>query len=320
MNAPLRLNDFNFPPDETDRTKYLGGSEVPALFGLSPWLTRWELYHRKIGTITDTLGDTERMAWGRRLQPVIAEAAAEAQGYDILVGPPVSPEAFVRDESFPRLGGHPDNFIRKQSNGALGVLEIKNCDSLVFKKWGDENFGEPPVDYQMQPQVYGACARSLGLDVSFVAIAVLVGGNSLEVFETELRPRVAETVRREAVEFWRQVDARDEPDIDWESDSAKVIEMYQAAGQGFEDMSADQDLYRLCKEYKAHQDMVSAGGSMKQAVKAKILTRIHEFDKVRCGEFSISARQIGEKEIAAYTCKGYRDFRINEKKAWKEEK
>jgi predicted phage-related endonuclease len=45
VNAPANLSDAAF------RASVVGASEVAALFDASPWLTKFELWHRKAGNI-----------------------------------------------------------------------------------------------------------------------------------------------------------------------------------------------------------------------------------------------------------------------------
>src|SRR3546814_4934099 len=53
-----------------------------ALFGCNPWLTEFELWHRKAGNVaTPDFAHNERTFWGTILEPVILAAASERYGY-----------------------------------------------------------------------------------------------------------------------------------------------------------------------------------------------------------------------------------------------
>ena len=47
------------------RTLDVTSTESPALFGLSPYMTKFELWHRKKSGEVYTIKDNERMFWGR---------------------------------------------------------------------------------------------------------------------------------------------------------------------------------------------------------------------------------------------------------------
>lgn len=51
-------------------------SEIPVILGISRWDSPWSMWHRKRGLIPDQV-DNDDMAWGRRLEGAIADAAAE---------------------------------------------------------------------------------------------------------------------------------------------------------------------------------------------------------------------------------------------------
>src|SRR5260370_357704 len=63
------------------RTLDVTSSESSALFGLSPYSTAFEVWHRKRDGKVVQIPDNERMFWGRRLQDAIAEGIAEQQGW-----------------------------------------------------------------------------------------------------------------------------------------------------------------------------------------------------------------------------------------------
>jgi predicted phage-related endonuclease len=167
MNAPSHasLSDAQF------RASVVGASEVAALFDCSPYLTRFELFHRKKGNIAtpefnalhDGTPDDERIYWGVRLEAAIIEAAKERYGY-------TDREQVDRLTNGNGLGGHPDRRVICPERGP-GILEIKTADWLVRKAWGDE----PPTNYLIQSQAYQ------GLDgVQWGDVLVLVGARSAE--------------------------------------------------------------------------------------------------------------------------------------------
>lgn len=62
-------------PDPLKQT--LSATQTPALFGVSPWLTRWMLLRHFIhGDPIDSIGDN-RMNWGLKMQPLLLQQAAE---------------------------------------------------------------------------------------------------------------------------------------------------------------------------------------------------------------------------------------------------
>lgn len=66
---------------QAERAKDVTSTESAALFGLSPDLTRFELFHRKRGNVPVVLEPNERMGWGLRLQDAIARGVASDHGW-----------------------------------------------------------------------------------------------------------------------------------------------------------------------------------------------------------------------------------------------
>jgi putative phage-type endonuclease len=71
--SPVPLGKFTPGSDEwvEVRKTHLGGSEIAAVLGLSPWTSPFSLWHTKAGLIPPT-PDSPAMEWGRRLEPVVA--------------------------------------------------------------------------------------------------------------------------------------------------------------------------------------------------------------------------------------------------------
>jgi predicted phage-related endonuclease len=64
MNAPLDQKTLG-DPDHDFRSTHVGASECAALFDCSPYVTRFELWHRRKGNVASPdLSDNERAEWG----------------------------------------------------------------------------------------------------------------------------------------------------------------------------------------------------------------------------------------------------------------
>ena len=69
----------NIPVSE--RKHWIGASESAALFGVSPYTTKFELWHQKVGNIAPPdLDDVERIMAGQYLEPSIAAWAGAKWG------------------------------------------------------------------------------------------------------------------------------------------------------------------------------------------------------------------------------------------------
>ena len=60
------------PQWHEQRRAALGGSEIAAVLGLSPFESKFALWHRKAG-LTEPIDDSPEMEWGRRLEAAIRD-------------------------------------------------------------------------------------------------------------------------------------------------------------------------------------------------------------------------------------------------------
>ena len=117
------------PKDEADwlamRKQDVTSTESAALFGMSPYLTHFDLWHRKHSGNVPEFKTNERMKWGNRLESAIAHGIAEEQGWK------VSPMKEYMRLPTSRIGSSFDFVIT--SLGEPVHLEIKNVDYLAFR-------------------------------------------------------------------------------------------------------------------------------------------------------------------------------------------
>jgi putative phage-type endonuclease len=190
----------------------IGGSDIAAACGIDPHRSRIALWLEKTGRIERV--ETEAMRWGRRLQAAIEDELL-SRGYPISG---VDGETYT-DPERPWLVGHLDGFTIVE--GETAVLEVKTAGQWGHKSWGDQ----PPVEYVAQVQAY---LHLTELNVGL--IAVLVGGQRLEVRTVRREPRAIPQLLALAEDFYGYV-LRDEPPAPDGSDSAReaVAALYPEA-------------------------------------------------------------------------------------------
>ncbi len=291
------------------RRKDVTSTEVAALFGLSPYMTAYELWHRKHDNLEVAFDVNERMKWGTRLQDSIAAGIAE--DYDIRVRPM---KEYMRIAEL-RMGSSFDfkyNYkMDAEDSPPLGILEIKNVDSLAFKDgWViDGDNVEAPAHIEIQVQHQMAVSG-----VEHALIGALIGGNRVVLIKREPDQEVVAAIKKRIREFWDSVRNNIEPKPDFSKDSDFIARLYSFAEPG-KIFNADERVSRLAMGYKQAAREAKEATEKKDAAKAEILTLIGSAEKVLGDKFSISAGLIGPTHVE-YEREGYRNFKIN----WKKEK
>jgi len=262
--------------DDAFRAAHVGASEVSALFDCSPWLTRFELWHRKRGTIAtpDFVGD-ERMLWGTLLEPTILDEACRRYGWV----PVNTPKQLSNGKGF---GGHPDRYVRRPSDGAVGCVEAKAVDWIQFKKWGDE----PQLHYLLQPQAY--CG--LG-NLTWCAIVALVGGNELKLWEFDFRSGLFVEMERRVEDFWSSVRANDPPPPDFTRDGDTLSEVLGEPTEDVADLRHDNRADELAREWLEAKEARDAAELRMDVAKCELMMKIGSAGRAMLGLHRIGCNQ-----------------------------
>ena len=208
-----------------DRSTGLGGSEVAALLGWSPWGTALDVYERKLGILPE-LETSERMRWGQLLERSIADGYAERIGCVVHHN-----SQMLRHPEHPWMTGTPDGFAFTEgmqnpkrvvahwahAHGQLHLPEaawgydIKNSGWLNREEYGTEGTDAMPHHYKAQLAWYGMLTGIERWD-----LVVLEKGNKLRIWRY-LRDQALEQEMFEAARtFWHDhVQLQQPPGAEW---------------------------------------------------------------------------------------------------------
>ena len=285
-------------------------TEVGALFGLSPYLTEFELFHYKSTRTSSDFETNERMKWGKRLESVIAEGIAEDLGLTVR---PL--KEYMRHSTVKGMGSSFDYAILGHQDGP-GLMEIKNVDSLVYRREWSEDEAPAHIETQVQHQMEVA-------DVNWELIVCFCGGNSPYVIRRERDREVGKVLCQRVNKFWKDVEAGKAPTPDFIKDAEFIISLHQSAGVNV--LDADEVVAAMLAEYSNLTAEAKSYDELKEAKKAEILLTIgDEYNKVKAGPYTLSCGMTKDTPPTLITPdmvgqtyggrKGYRGFRLTEKK------
>ena len=245
MNAPQTA----FAPD---RTTYLGGADVAAVLGLSPWLSPFMLYQKKIGAYVEEVTPAKQKIFdrGHRWEPIVVEMLVDElrdRGHDVEI---IARNQRYQDSEYPFLAAEIDLELRVDGEEVNG--EAKTVSQFAVKAWGDEDSDEIPIYYAAQV-MHGLMIKPRRRTV----IAALTGfDDKPRVHWIERDDETIAGIRARELEFWERVQTRNAPD-------PTVIEdvkwLYQRDGGTV--LEADDDLlflYQELKDAKARAKAVDA--------------------------------------------------------------
>ena len=145
-------------------------------------------------------------------------------------------------------------------------------------------------------------------------LGALVGGNTLHLIERVPSEDIISKMRAKAKAFWQSIEDNNPPQPDFEKDAQFIAQLYNYADPNKHIETDDAEIESLVVEYKVLGDKIKALDSSRSGVKAQILMKIGDAEKVRGELFTISAGITGEAEIS-YKRKAFRNFRISHRKA-----
>lgn len=210
MSVPIPLS----PEWHAERRTGLGSSDIAPVLGLSTYATPLDIYLEKIGE-GEQQTDTAFTDWGRRLEPVIAEAAEAT----INAGrPPDDPVRFtvwtpaIRCKAWWPAFTHLDR--RGRVDGQMVGLECKS--GMDTRGWGDPATVSITEAHLVVPPAYAIqCGHHL-LCTGYAAIyvAALIGYRDFRLYRIERDEAWLADLLADEQEFWALVEARTPPDPD----------------------------------------------------------------------------------------------------------
>lgn len=182
------------------RLRGIGASSSSKAMGLSPYGNPYELWAELVGLVPPKdLSDSERIKWGMRLEPLIANAYEEEHPEHRLHD--LGRYTICRSRAWSFLFCSLDRVIETPS-GELGLLEIKTTAERNAWQWEEE----PPIDYQVQLQHQLAVTG-----LQWGVIACLVGGQKLVPIRVERNDDFISFMVSELVKFWGLVESKEPP-------------------------------------------------------------------------------------------------------------
>lgn len=220
MNATLELVKTNGITREdwlAQRKKGIGGSDIAAIAGLSPWRSPMAVYLEKIGEIPDQ-EENELMYWGTRLEDIVADEFSLRTGLKVQ-----RKNAILQHSEYPWMLANIDRRIVGQKVG----LECKTTSAYGKDNWADNKV---PDMYQLQCQWYMAVT---GYESWW--IAVLIGGNTFQYKEIKRDEEIINYLIKIGSDFWQLVENKAPPAIDGSDSCSEVLNILYPASETVDD-------------------------------------------------------------------------------------
>lgn len=252
-------------PDATRKT--LSATQTPALFGASPYLTRWMLLRHFIHGDAIDGPEHNRMDWGKRMQPMLLAQAADDLHLEVR---PNADDAYVRRGL---LGCTRDAEIICPQRGR-GSLETKCVFDygVWMQNWDGGETLPRQNEIQLQQQMLVGDGDD-GPMHDWGVIAVWVCGD-MKYFERKPIHDLWDAINDEALKFFKDVEAKREGEPFGDPIEVPLLSRLFAPKPGIKiDLTTREDADKLVSEaqlMRYHAGARSAHEKEEKKYKAKL--------------------------------------------------
>ena len=184
------------------RTKYLGGSDIGAVLGLSPFKSPLAVWMEKTGKDVKPV-DSLPLRFGSFAEEFVANEYTKATGF-----------ALRHDESIyihpndSYMSAHIDRFVHTDGldQPATKILECKTANPFSRGQWGEVGSDQVPMSYLCQCVWYMAITGIEKTD-----LAVLFGNTDFRIYTIVRDPELENLVLQKAHHFWHEHVLKDLP-------------------------------------------------------------------------------------------------------------
>jgi putative phage-type endonuclease len=258
-------------------------TEIAAVVGLSPWQSRFSLWHKKAGLPTPPFEMTSAIEWGTRLEDAVAQ-----KWEDEHPGLLAAPAGTWRHRERNWQRATPDRLIYPQpanefeiADKADALLEVKT--SPFGDEWGPSGSDILPIHYRCQVMWQ---MDTLGLHRT--EFAVLISGHDYREYTVDYDADEACILRDAAERFLDDVRNGVRPDIDGDTATYQTIRVQP---DGLEDRDVEIPFGLVCRWDDAYQALAKASADLTQ-VRGEVLDLIGNGRRAVCEGRRIAYRTV----------------------------
>jgi putative phage-type endonuclease len=253
-----------------DRTKYLGGSDIGAILGLSKYRSPLDVWLEKTGRVVNTV-DNLPVRFGTFAEEFVAREYAKATGFSL-----DHQLDAITHPIHPYLQGHIDRLAfaanLKSGDAPTHLLECKTANPFSRSEWGETGTDEVPMSYLAQCHWYLALSHLERCD-----LAVLFGNSDFRIYQIEKDPQLEGALIEKAVSFWEHhilADIAPEPQsaMDYQNLFHTEVKGKAIAGTS-ESLNLVTQFHQLSMEIDEKEEAISQ-------IKASIMAQMGDAEKL----------------------------------------
>jgi putative phage-type endonuclease len=274
MNSRL-----NFPLAERTRPLGIGGTDIGAILGLSPYKTPLELWSELVSGEDAPKRDLIHLRFGQHAESFIASEYERATEQFTVKH---APTLFHKQHGF--MFGHVDRFVVETPDTPAVVdgcitagklLECKTSSAYSKNDWGEPGTDQVPPLYLVQCAWYMAITECQSAD-----LAVLIGNSDFRVYNIERDLELEGLILSHAQHFWSEHVLGQVPPAPINVQDAALLFPKESAGLSVE---ANEKLLESIRAYKDSTSKSLALSSECERLKLEILNYMGQAEKLTHG-------------------------------------
>jgi putative phage-type endonuclease len=294
MNAPAIATP--------DRTKFIGGSDVAAILGVSPYRSALDLWLDKITPPVENGQNAAAKRRGSRLEPYVRDMITEEFNIEIVH----ANERYI-DEHLPFLAAEIDFEYFDHETGEIENGEIKTVHPFKAKEWGEQGTDLLPIHYVAQAQ------HGMGVKHRRRCRVFALIGDELKPYLVERDEETIEAMRARCAEFWNTyVLPKVQPPIDYQHKDVidTLKRLYPGTDGTVIDANPMHEHWRAVIETSA--EMVKKYEGILDGAKAHLLAEMGNAAAIRFNDGKAFMRKVINKKayVVEHAASQYVDFRL----------
>jgi putative phage-type endonuclease len=246
-----------------DRSKYIGGSDIGAILGLSRFKTPLEVWMEKTDKEVQKK-DSLPLRFGSFAEDFVAREYSRATGFEL-----IHDESIYLHPEHSYMSAHIDRFVLEVgSSSPTRILECKTANPFSSGEWGEIGSDEVPMSYLCQCIWYMAIT---GIDKT--DLAVLFGNSDFRIYEIARDQGLEELVIAKATTFWNECILKDiPPPVQSEADCQTLF----SKGDPAKSIEAGQDTLELTKRLRLLNSEIETREEEISTIKQNIMSQMGE--------------------------------------------
>lgn len=264
----------------------LGGSDMAAVLGLSPWRSPIDVWLDKTSDTVEEK-ESEPMYWGNVLEEVVAQEFAKRSGFKVR-----NNNFTLQSEQYTYLLAN----IDREIVGLDAGLECKTANAFKANEWDGDNV---PDAYYIQCQHYMAVTGK-----SSWWIAALIGGNTFVYKEIKRNEEVIKAIIDTGAAFWELVESKTMPAPDDTKQCENALKkLYQKSNGQSVELPANYG--NMIIDYLEIKNQLSELETKKRGIENVMKDFLKDNERATYGEHFVSWKSTKPRET--FDAKAFKD-------------